>query len=262
MCRPSPSPTSLHNTIKRSGGDIRHQRTQSQSHEKSVWSDEDASRSQSQRKSWVSDEEAPYPSDNFTCPQLLWFLCIGSIAQLSIHALNGGHLAASILWIIYECYIVFDHAPFMFTNSVYKSPSFNYRYINLIFFWGLEAVACIVATQSLVGAPPILLYNAMPHCFFVGAHINQTATSKAFLPSVMKTWWVYTQVVMDNIIHLVCLWHHLNYVFAGSDWYTSPLVLWTVLVGAMLLLTCWVHGDEMSFSNVFAVSGANKSMPR
>jgi len=260
MCRPSP--TSLNNTIQRSGVDIRHQRSQSQLHEQLVCSDEGARPSLSRRKSWVSDEDAPYPSDDFTCPQLLWFLCIGSIAQMSIYALNDGYLAASILWIIYECYIVFDHVPFMFTNSVYKSPGFNYKYINLIFFWGLEAVACIVATQSLVGAPPILLYNAAPHFFFVGAHINQTATSKAFLPSIMKTWWIYAQVAVDNIIHLVCLWYHLKYVFAGADWYTSPLVLWSVLVGAMLLLTYWVHGDEMSFSNLFAVSGANKSMSR
>lgn len=172
--------------------------------------------------------------------------------MVSINALNGGYIAASLLWIVYESYIVFDHLPFLFTQTVYKSPSFNYRYISPIFFWGLESAACIVATQSIVGAPSILLYNAGPHMFFVVAHINETATSKAFEPENMKVWWVCLQVAVDNSIHLTCLWHHVKYVTTATGLDCS-LALWINLVTSMILLTYWVHRDEVSWKYFFDI---------
>lgn len=204
-----------------------------------------------QEKSAWSDEGAPYPSEKFNVLHLPWFVVIFLVATISILALNAGYLAASIFWIVYECYIVFDHGPFLFTDTVYKSPAFNYRRINLIFFWGMEAVACIVATLSDVGAPYILLYNAAPHFFFVGAHVNQTATSKAFVPSQMKTWWISAQVAIDNVIHLICLWYQLKYISTGF----VPLLSWIGLVGSMVVLTLWFHADEMSLSYLFVVAG-------
>ena len=159
----------------------------------------------------------------------------------------------SLFWISYECYIVFDHVPFLSTRTVYKSSRFNYRYVNAIFFWGMEAAACFVATQSDVGAPGSCLYNAAPHSFFVGAHIKGIATSKAFLPSEKKTWWVRAQVVVDNVIHLVCLWYHIKFVSTefDMDCIMCPLSTWaSLLVSLMILLTVTIHRDEMSWKNL------------
>ena len=206
----------------------------------------------SQREGAWSDAGAPFPSATFSYTHLLWFLVIIFVAKMSIEALNNRDHRISLFWISYECYIVFDHVPFLSTRTVYKSPGFNYRYVNLIFFWGMEAAACIVATQSNVGAPSSCLYNAAPHIYFVGAYMNQAATSKAFLPSEMKTWWVRLQVVVDNVIHLICLWFHVKFFSTEFelDCIMCPLLTWTTLVCLMILLTVMVHRDEMSWKNL------------
>ena len=76
--------------------------------------------------SWT-DEGAPIPKEPFTYGHLVWLPTLAVIAFASVDALRVGNTSVSLLWIIYESYIVFDHFPFMFTNSVYKSPKFNYE---------------------------------------------------------------------------------------------------------------------------------------
>ena len=76
--------------------------------------------------SWT-DEGAPIPTQPFTYSQLLWFPTLAAITMVSIDALRVGNTSASLFWIIYESYIVFDHSPFCFTIKLYKSPRFNYE---------------------------------------------------------------------------------------------------------------------------------------
>mmetsp|Transcript_23441 Transcript_23441/g.32865 ORF Transcript_23441/g.32865 Transcript_23441/m.32865 type:complete len:225 (+) Transcript_23441:47-721(+) len=195
-----------------------------------------------------SDDGAPFPSQTFHPPQLLWFPFLALATKISIQALNDKSIVASTFWIIYESYIVFDHIPFLFTNSVYKSPRFNFMYLSTIFFWGFEAIASIVSTQSLVNAPAILLYNVAPHSFFVACNnFCGVAASKSFLAE-KKTWWVYLQVIVDNIIHSISLWYHLKYFLSHLVQIdTSPWLIWVPLITSMLLMTYWVHIDEISF---------------
>ena len=204
-----------------------------------------------------SDEGAPFASQTFSYPNLLWFPFLIAVAALSITALNEGNVTASIFWIIYECYIVFDHFPFLCTNSVYKSPRFNFTYLSTIFFWGLEAIACIVATQSRIEAPKILLYNAFPHCgFIVANNFNKAAASKAFVAEKKKSWWIYVQVVVDTVIHCICLWYHLRHVSSLLQtehvFRLSPDLAFFGMITLMLMLTTYVHGEEMSLKYFFA----------
>ena len=200
---------------------------------------------------WSNTKGAPFPPQAFAYYQLLWFPFLAAVAIRSIHALNERSTKISLLWIIYESYIVFDHVPFLFTNGVYKSPRFNFTYLSTIFFWGLEAVASIVATQSHVGAPSFLLYNVVPHCCFIAANnFNGKAASKAFVAEERKTWWVYVQVIIDNIIHGICLWYHLKYVFSGAREmeFNLSVLSFVSLTSSMCFLTYLVHRDEMSLS--------------
>lgn len=198
---------------------------------------------------WSNTKGAPFPPQDFVCYQLLWFPFLATVAIESIHALNKRSTKISLLWIVYENYIVFDHVPFLFTNSVYKSPRFNFTYLSTVFFWGLEAVASIVATQSHVGAPSVLLYNVLPHCFFIAANnFNGKAASKAFIAEERKTWWVYVQVMVDIIIHGICLWYHLKYLVTGgseTECIFTVLSLFVILTISMCFLTYMVHMDEM-----------------
>ena len=202
-----------------------------------------------------SDEGAPFQAHPFTTSQIVWFPILAVIAKGSIDALNNDNATVSFLWIIYESYIVFDHVPFLFTNELYDSPRFNFTYLSLIFFWGLEAVASIVATQSNVGAPKLLLYNVAPHSFFIFANsILEKATSNAFSGSAQKKGWIFLQVGVDNAIHGICLWYHLVHLssIAGMGaCLLVPLLSWVSLVSLMILLTCWVHKRHMSWSHFF-----------
>lgn len=197
-----------------------------------------------------SDEGAPFQSQTYHPQQLLWFPFLALVTSLSIQGLKEKSTGTSIFWILYESYIVFDHIPFLFTNTVYKSPRFNFTYLSTIFFWGFEAIASIVSTQSVVNAPNILLYNVAPHCFFVACNnFGGLAASKSFSSEKKKTWWVYLQVTLDNSIHSISLWYHLQHfmrvVLETND--TSIWAVWACSIGFMLFLTYWVHKDEMSF---------------
>jgi hypothetical protein len=204
-----------------------------------------------------SDEGAPFPSQTFSPPQLLWFPFLALVTKESIQALNKKNIAASIFWIIYESYILFDHIPFLFTNNVYKSPRFNFTYTSTIFFWGLEAIASIVSTQSLVTAPKVLLYNVVPHCFFILANnFRGAAASKAFVAEQKKMRWISLQVMVDSLIHCMRLCYHLKYILSSHvaiqivD--ASPWLYWSALMVSMLFLTYMVHKDEMLWSYFFA----------
>lgn len=207
--------------------------------------------------SWTN-EGAPIPTQPFTIKQLIWFPVLAAITKVSIDGLYVGNTSVSIFWIIYESYIVFDHFPFFFANNVYKSPTFNYENLSLIFFWGLEAVASIVATQSVVRAPIILLYNAAPHSLFIFANcVRGAATSNAFVAESKKSRWILLQVSVDTTIHCMQLWYHIKYlhhaVNKNDDSSLFPFLSWTALFTLSVLLTCWVHRDEMSWSHFTAV---------
>eukprot|EP00984_Skeletonema_dohrnii_P028292 scaffold18209_cov88-Skeletonema_dohrnii-CCMP3373.AAC.6 len=207
-----------------------------------------------------SDQGAPFPSQTFSPPQLLWFPFLWMVTKESIQALNNKNIFASIFWIIYESYIVFDHIPFLFTNSVYKSPRFNFTYISTIAFWGFEAIASIVSTQSLVAAPNVLLYNAVPHCFFIVANnFRGVAASKAFVVEQKKMSWVSLQVIVDSLIHCTSLFYHLKYILSSHPGIlqieiadASHWLCWGALMVSMLLLTYMVHKEEMKWSYFFA----------
>ena len=201
-----------------------------------------------------SDEGAAFASQTstYTYPRFIWFPFLFAVATLSIQALNKGSLVASLFWIHYEFYIIFDHVPFLFTNSVYKSPAWNFTHLSTVFFWGMEAIACIIATQSNVQAPLILIYNAFPHLFFIVANnFNGAAASKSFVEEQKKTWWVYTQVIIDHITHGTCMWYHLKYLvsqYVIIDLHLGMMLeyVWMWLIVAACLLTYYVHKDEMS----------------
>ncbi len=204
-----------------------------------------------------SDEGAPFASQKFSPRQLLWLPFLAMVTNESIQALDNKNIAASIFWIIYESYIVFDHIPFLFTNNVYKSPRFNFTYLSTVFFWGLESIASIVSTQSLVNAPIALLYNVAPHCFFIAANnFRGAAASKAFVAEQKKTWWVSLQVMVDILIHSTSLRYHLKYMLSShvaihqiED--AIPWLYWSALMLSMLFLTYMVHKDEMHWSYFF-----------
>jgi len=203
-----------------------------------------------------SDEGAPFASQKFSPRQLLWLPFLAMVTNESIQALDNKNIAASIFWIIYESYIVFDHIPFLFTNNVYKSPRFNFTYLSSVFFWGLESIASIVSTQSLVNAPIALLYNVAPHCFFIAANSTGAAASKAFVAEQKKTWWVSLQVMVDILIHSTSLWYHLKYMLSSHVAFhqiegASPWLYWSALMLSMLFLTYMVHKDEMHWSYFF-----------
>lgn len=81
------------------------------------------------------------------------------------------------------------------------SPRFNFTYLSLIFFWGLEAVASIVATQSNVGAPKLLLYNVVvPHSFFIFANWIRGACDFQCIVRREK-WWIFLQVDVFVVSH-------------------------------------------------------------
>ena len=127
------------------------------------------------------------------------------------------------------------------------------QYIPCIFFWGLEGVASIVATQSVVGAPTILLYNVVPHAFFIFAnYVRQAATSDAFVAEREKTSLIFCQVNIDTTIHGTQLWYHIKHLYqvnyGNVESTICPNVFWTISFSSMVLLTCWVHHDEMSWS--------------
>mmetsp|Transcript_69364 Transcript_69364/g.103191 ORF Transcript_69364/g.103191 Transcript_69364/m.103191 type:complete len:244 (+) Transcript_69364:298-1029(+) len=206
--------------------------------------------SKDQNVDW-SDDGAPFRSQTLHLHDFLWFPFLALVTMQSIRGLENKNIRTSIFWIVYESYIIFDHIPFFFTNTVYKSPKFNFTYLSSIFFWGFEAIASIVSTQSVVNAPNILLYNVVPHCFFVACNnFSGVAASKSFSSEKKKTWWVYVQVAIDNIIHSASLWYHLEYLLRqvlGTD--TSTWATWAGLIVAMLILTYWVHKDEMSIQH-------------
>lgn len=206
-----------------------------------------------------SDEGAPFASQKFSSHQILWFPFLVIVTNESIQTLDNKNITASIFWITYESYILFDHIPFLFTNNVYKSPRFNFTYLSPVFFWGLESIASIVSTQSLVNAPIILLYNVVPHCFFIGANnFYGAAASKAFVAEQKKTWWVSLQVIVDIFIHSTSLWYHLKYIVSShvsiqiEVGVASPWLYWSALMASMLFLTYMVHNDEMHWSYFFA----------
>jgi hypothetical protein len=196
-----------------------------------------------------SNKGAPFPTQTFAYYQLLWIPFLAAIAKQSIYALNKRSFEVNLFWIVYESYILFDHTPFIFTNCVYKSPRINFTYLSSIFFWGLEAVASIVATQSHVKAPSVLLYNVAPHCFFIAANnFYGKAASKAFLAEERKTWWVYCQVIIDTTIHAISLWCQLKYFFSGEAEmeFILTALSFVGLASSMCVLTYVVHKDEMS----------------
>lgn len=205
--------------------------------------------------SWC-DHAAPLPTQEFTKRQLLWLPILFFVTKTSMEGLGEDNVYASVFWILYESYIIFDHIPFLFTSSLYDSPRFNYLYLSLIMFWGMEACASIVATLSVVGAPKILLYNVLPHTFFIYAnYVRKAATSYAFIADStgVKKWWIFLQVMFDNTIHVVSLWYHLVHVsnISGMEHYPSPLVTWVMLFILMVLLTIWVHKKHMSWCHFF-----------
>lgn len=199
-----------------------------------------------------SDETAPFPAQPWKATNIIWCTLLAVIAKESIDALNNSSIPMTLIWIIYESYIIFDHVPFLFTNTLYDSPRFNYTYISPFFFWGLEAVASIVATQSDVGAPKWILYNVVPHCFFISAeHIIGAATSNAF--SGEKNGYIFLQVMLDIAIHGISLWYHLVYLLYITEMtiFLLPQLLLLTLVSSMILLTYWVHARHMSWSHFF-----------
>lgn len=208
-----------------------------------------------QDNSWC-DDAAPLPAQEFTKRQLLWLPILFFVTKKSIQGLGEGSVFASFFWILYESYIIFDHIPFLFTSGLYDSPRFNYLYLSLIMFWGMEACASVVATCSMVGAPKILLYNVLPHTFFIFAnYVRKAATSYAFIPDStgVKKWWIFLQVTFDNTIHGVSLWYHLVHIsnISGMEHYPSPLISWLILFTSMVLLTTWVHKKHMSWCHFF-----------
>ncbi len=205
------------------------------------------------RNQW-SNEGAPVPFQPFKMIDLAWIPFLALVANQSIVTLNDGNITTSFMWIVYESYILFDHVPFLFTDTLYDSPSFNYRRLSVFFFWGLEAVASIVSTMSKVGAPKILLYNVAPHMFFVAAnYVRCAATSNAFLGK-KKTWWIFLQVIIDTVIHAISLWYHLDYLSIIIEAHGSlfPLLSWLSLVSLMMLVTCRVHKHCMSWDHFFS----------
>jgi len=212
-----------------------------------------------------SKQNAPVENQQLQVKHVLWVPVLILVAYASIQALNDFRIAVAWAYLIYETYIIFDHLPFMFTNDLYTSARVNYQNLSLSLFWGMEAIASVVASQSVVNAPSmILLANVPNHVFFMGSnYISGVATSKAFLwEKKHENLWLVGGVTMDTTIHAISLWYYIQYIAVASR-KGSPLeetsllmttgattwILWGVVMSVSILSTCWFHAPYMSWEH-------------
>lgn len=190
--------------------------------------------------------------------EYLYFILLAFITMASIRAIDSGRKEASGLWILYQVYILFDHLPFPFTVKLYASPRFNYKYVSLLFFWGLEGVSAIVATRSQVRAPWILLYNCVPHSAFIYSNYGRsTPTAAAFVGD--RKWYITCQVLIDNCIHIASLWYHIRFCLSDVEVFPevggyqisrnqANVAIWSMVFLLAILLTWKVHGHQMKWA--------------
>ena len=205
-------------------------------------------------KLWTDDKNSPLPHEPFACLHLLWVPCLLGIALGSIWAINSGNVWVSMAWIVYECYIVFDHIPFLCTNDLYTSARFNYERTGPHVFWGMEAMASIVSGLSSINAPFVVFLNLPNHFFFIFSnYYRKIATSKAF------TWerkavspWLLAAVGMDIVIHGINLRYHLAYLMDSSFMVMST---WWSLMVTMTVMTVYFHREFIAFEHFLLYFG-------
>ncbi len=131
------------------------------------------------------------------------------LGKVSIDRMREKYDSIVFLWLVYECYIVFDYLPFLFTNDLYTSARVNYENLPVSLFWGLEAMASIVSYAS-VGTPVIVLANIPNHAFFIFANYGlRVATSKAFIWGKKgSTVRIIFRVTCDIAVHMACAWYY------------------------------------------------------
>jgi len=205
--------------------------------------------------SWLDDKNTPVPHEPFLVAHLLWVPCLLGIAWFSIQAIDSGNVWVSLAWLIYECYIVFDHFPFLCTNDLYTSARFNYEITGPHVFWGMEAMSSVVSGLSVLNAPAIVWLNLPNHSFFIlSNYLREVATSKAF------TWerkavspWLVAAVAMDTTIHTINMRCHLIYLLEG-DTFTVTMT-WLGLLVAMIVSTVYFHRQFMAWEHFMLYFG-------
>jgi len=204
---------------------------------------------------WTDYKNAPVPNlTSFGYGDLLWAPCLCLIAMSSIWAIDAGNYWVSIAWIVYQCYIIFDHIPFLCTNDLYTSARFNYEHTSLQLFWGMEAMDSVVSALSVVGAPAIVWMNLPNHFFFiVSNYFKQIATSKAFTwERKAVSWWLIPAVAMDTCIHAINMRCHLMNLLE-ERWMVAT-VWWTLMV-SMTVLTVWFHREFIAWEHFMLYLG-------
>jgi len=205
-------------------------------------------------ESWMDDKNMPLPHEPFILSHILWVPCLLGITWFSIQAINSGSAWVSLAWLIYECYIVFDHFPFLCSNDLYTSARFNYEIVGQDVFWGFEAMSSVVSRLSVLDAPAIVWLNLPNHFFFIFAnYLREIATSKAF------TWerkaaspWLVAAVAMDWTIHAINMRCHLIYLLDDALMVT---VTWLGLLVAMISMTVYFHREFIAWQHFFLYFG-------
>eukprot|EP00316_Scyphosphaera_apsteinii_P001444 CAMPEP_0119315060 /NCGR_PEP_ID=MMETSP1333-20130426/34342_1 /TAXON_ID=418940 /ORGANISM="Scyphosphaera apsteinii, Strain RCC1455" /LENGTH=311 /DNA_ID=CAMNT_0007320289 /DNA_START=52 /DNA_END=987 /DNA_ORIENTATION=+ len=195
--------------------------------------------------------EAPLPPRQTTWKDFASLCAIVAFTCTSIPAICSGNLLATALLMLYENYIIVDHFPFFFTNTVYTTARINYEYTPVTLFWGAEAASSIIARRS-AGAPAFVLGNVPNHVYFILANFFQVATSQYFVWG-KKRMWLNVAVLFDVVCHSTNLWCYYTIVgsrllvplFPSCPGWAMVTALCIANFAFMFALTTWIHYDFM-----------------
>lgn len=195
------------------------------------------------------EPEAPLPPRQTTWKDFASVCAIVALTCMSIPAIRSGNLFATALLMLYENYIIVDHFPFFFTNTVYTSARINYEYTPVTLFWGTEAASSIIARRS-AGAPAFVLGNVPNHIYFILANFFQVATSQYFVWG-KKRMWLNVAVLFDVVCHSTNLWCYYTIMasrllvphFPSCPGWVMVTSLCNANFAFMFALTTWIHYD-------------------
>ena len=152
-------------------------------------------------------------------------------------AIKGLALGVQLL---YESYIVFDHVPVFFTNTVFTTARINYQNIRLSYFWCCEALAGWFA-YLVLGAHPYVLLNTPNHLYFLFCEFYGGIVTSEYFNYGRKGMWLNFAVLWDVAIHVTCV--HASFCWLlGASSAGSYIALWLAAVCAG---TSWFHGEYM-----------------
>ena len=149
---------------------------------------------------------------------------------------------AIVVYLLYESYIVFDHIPVFFTNTVFTTARFNYQNIRSSCFWSCEAMAGWFAYFVLF-AHPFVLLNTPNHFYFMYAEFNGVVTSDYFNYG-RKGMWLNIAVLQDVACHVVGAHAGLSLLLGSTT--LAFTIMWTVAICAA---TTWFHRDYMRLAH-------------